>query len=730
MNDLAYRSQPITVDQIIKEGIFFKIPIYQRLYVWEKEQIHALLSDIVSSYQKNNPGEDSIFYLGNVIVKEDVRDGKTFYELIDGQQRFTTLWLLSIYLQNDLKEYAFPENGAPGKKDQIPLRIEFDIRDQVSEFMREIVEHYDDYEEAPELDLEYLVQKNPEKGFDTGALDPLANAFKEIDAFFTNYLDEEQKEEISSYIRNQVQMVKTIVPDNADLNKLFEVLNNRGVQLEHHQILKARILETMHKGREILEYSMDHYATLWDSCSGMNEFIEKGFQDATGKRLTELESYTKVENYTIYKDANTVLGDLKRLDHSKEGNSGVSNQREEFDGDGLRLQEVLNKELSEEEQSDQSDEDVLDERSQEIKSIINFPMFLQHTLRIYLKERGWGDIERILDKELLHTFEEYFFERLDEIKNEKERAREVAAFIQLLWEVRFVFDEYIVKWIKDESTDILKLCKLYEKPDKDKIYLYRQTKEYKPELSQLQRQLYHSQEMRTFYWLTPFLYFLHSNYKKLIKDDRVGLDRIYLQYLDNHLLNIDTKMEDDPLIERTSVFMDEIKNQNISGQQKYEPTNYLLEEPMGLQFPHYWFYKLEYLLWRKMKKERSEEKITSFKITAKNSVEHIAPQNPRGGKTKKELPKELLDSFGNLALVSRSLNSSLSNSTYKVKKEKFNESNEVRNRIESLKLLRVYESDKDDWQEEVIKLHKNEMTQYYDEYLETCKREYEKLRAL
>ncbi|HEX6981316.1 MAG TPA: DUF262 domain-containing protein [Balneolaceae bacterium] len=722
MENLKYQSQTVTIDQIISDRIFFKIPIYQRLYVWKKEQIYALLSDIVANYKENDTGRGSIFYLGNVIVQEDERNGKVFYELIDGQQRFTTLWLLSIYLQNDLKEYAFPKNSISKGEDQILLRIEFDIRDQVTEFMREIIEHYEDYKDAHEINLEYLVQKNPKKGFDTGTLEPLANAFKEIDAFFTNHPDKISREELSKYIREQVQFVKTIVPENADLNKLFEVLNNRGVQLEHHQILKARMLEILHKGRAELEFSIEHYATLWDSCSSMNEYLEKGFQDATGKRLTELKSYVRdTDGYTIYKDSRTILSDLKELD----GLSGT-----EYEGGGLNLQEALNKDLSEEKQVDNSSENILDERSQEIKSIINFPLLLQHTLRIFLKKHGLDDIDRIHDKELLDTFKDYFFDGLNQAESEGQYAKKVAAFIQLLWEVRFVFDEYVVKWIKDESSDILRLCKLYEKKDKDKIYLYRQSKEYKPELSQLQRQLYHSQEMRTFYWLTPFLYFLHIYFQQIKDRNEEELELIYLQYLDNHLLNIVTYEVDEPLIERTAVFTDEVKKGDIKGQQEYKPTNDLLKQSLGLGFPHYWFYKLEYLLWRAMKDEYKVEQVTSFKITAKNSVEHIAPQNPRGGKTKNILPEELLDSFGNLALVSRSLNSSLSNSAYKVKKEKFYESRGIRNRIESLKLLKVFESDKDDWQKEEIEIHHKEMTEYFEEYLESCQKEYDKLRLL
>ncbi len=328
MNDLRYLSDTITLKQIIQEEIFFKIPIYQRLYVWEKEQIHTLLSDIVSSFKQKKSEDSPVLYLGNVIVQENRRNDKTVYELIDGQQRFTTLWLLSIYLDRELKAYAFPTANSKGNGEEKPLRIEFDIREQVTEFMREIINHYNDGGEKLEFDLDLMVQKQPEKGFDTGTLEPLADAFKEIKTFFNNYLDEEfDGENFANYILNRVQLVRTIVPDTADLNKLFEVLNNRGMQLELHQILKARMLELCNKGGETLEYETEHYAILWDSCSDMNEFIEKGFQDASGKRLTELKSYDKETKKTItqYKGTGGAGHDRNFIEAIREGDRDLLN---------------------------------------------------------------------------------------------------------------------------------------------------------------------------------------------------------------------------------------------------------------------------------------------------------------------------------------------------------------------------------------------------------------------
>jgi uncharacterized protein with ParB-like and HNH nuclease domain len=68
----------------------FNIPIYQRLYVWGEDQVLTLLNDLANAYER---GGDIFFLGGTLLVEQHVKEGRCF-DLIDGQQRFTTLWLL------------------------------------------------------------------------------------------------------------------------------------------------------------------------------------------------------------------------------------------------------------------------------------------------------------------------------------------------------------------------------------------------------------------------------------------------------------------------------------------------------------------------------------------------------------------------------------------------------------------------------------------------------------
>ena len=81
-------SNLINLQEVVEKNYFFNIPIYQRLYVWEDAQINTLMEDISTAFEDGK----EIFFLGGVLVVENEdMDNGTIFDLIDGQQRFTTL---------------------------------------------------------------------------------------------------------------------------------------------------------------------------------------------------------------------------------------------------------------------------------------------------------------------------------------------------------------------------------------------------------------------------------------------------------------------------------------------------------------------------------------------------------------------------------------------------------------------------------------------------------------
>lgn len=261
-----------------------------------------------------------------------------------------------------------------------------------------------------------------------------------------------------------------------------------------------------------------------------------------------------------------------------------------------------------------------------------------------------------------------------------------------------MFDKYIIKWVETDDGEIHLINQLYlnKNEQKNSQTLLRREAETNDGVALLQSMLYHSQQLTTHYWLTPYLYYLclnGGNNKKHYE---------YLRYLDNNLLS---NRSEETLMKRTYKFI-----KDFSYRENYDYIE--LREAKGVGFSHYWFYKLEFVLWYLLK-DKKDKRWKEFRFTAKNSVEHISPQHPKEEDTNK-VSKDILDTFGNTSLVSRSINSEYSNLPYNEKRQRF--FNKNKEKLDSLKMDLIYENEK--WNDDLAIEHQNKMFEYLEEYFE------------
>ena len=130
----------------------------------------------------------------------------------------------------------------------------------------------------------------------------------------------------------------------------------------------------------------------------------------------------------------------------------------------------------------------------------------------------------------------------------------------------------------------------------------------------------------------------------------------------------------------------------------------------GTSTPHYWFYKLDYLLWKNdsiWKNLNLNLDLSKFRLSRLNSIEHIYPQQPL--KPKEEWNNsQKLNNFGNLALISNHMNSSLNNRDYNEEKRGLLMNQLNKGTIESLKMILLYSKYKE-WTSENCDEHQIEM---------------------
>ena len=141
-------AKDIDSDKIVISKVFnlwFKIPNYQRPYVWEADQVQTLLEDTFDAFTTNC---DAQYFLGSLVLKTNSKkeeDGVEYneYEILDGQQRLTTVLLFFAILRdltkdNQIKEICSnkvfqEENDFENQPER--MRIVFDIRQEVRDFV-------------------------------------------------------------------------------------------------------------------------------------------------------------------------------------------------------------------------------------------------------------------------------------------------------------------------------------------------------------------------------------------------------------------------------------------------------------------------------------------------------------------------------------------------------------------------------------------------------------------
>jgi len=632
INSNKFQTDVISLSSVNKYQ--FCIPTYQRPYVWGEEQISKLLSDCQNSF-KQNPNKP--YYLGTVLT-----DSKgNIAELIDGQQRFTTLWLLAfsfnhLGIKTELNNFLEFENK---------LRLDFEIRMEIKEYFELLLKHPNEalnkYSEKEIIAKPYL--KN------------IVEAITIIQGILKQIIKEINLSDFGDYLYSKVLIVNNTTPKNIDLNKLFATINNSGVQLEQTDIVKANLLKKI-TSQKIL------YSKIWESCENMNDYFERNVR--------------KIFNKTKWRELNK-----NHFLNFDEDVFSFENQEENYNlSKGYTISQIANNQVEHFLELNFSESE---EKSNEIncRSIINFGQLLLHTFRIYMYENNKTDFEGTFHVNRLIEIFKYF-----ELASEEE----VKYFIKLLWKVRATFDLHIIKWITDldSKEEHLELTSLQKHDQREEYSYFGRNVIEKSEELMLQSVLYFTGDYLRQFWLTPYLFHLIENEES---------DLEYLEKLDNDLSL--SKMTDK---ETSFLWMDyDFRVDNVFKYKAY------LKEFNGTSFKHYWFQKVEYLLWKKLSKENDltidfNKKFKTFRITSKNSVEHIYPQHPE---FKDELGKEFLDNFGNLVLLSVSQNSEYSRKSFEEKRGAFFN----KPTFDSLKSFIIFDKYKTSWNKDSIKAHRKEI---------------------
>jgi uncharacterized protein with ParB-like and HNH nuclease domain len=630
----SVQTELLSVASVVAQGISLSIPSYQRPYVWSQDDASKLWDDISNACK----AKEAKYFIGTTLSAQSDNSESLSYELIDGQQRTTTLLLITLAFRAAKVVCPLAEVSVIGKK----ARLTFEIRTSVQNLIGSAAGldvtkpgldaiDSDEYLRHIDANLKFFIQK--------------------VEALKEN--EENGATELAEYIYERVHWVNNIVPQDLDLNRLFASMNTTGIQLEPVDLLKAKLFKKIKTEKPL-------YSQIWQACEHMENYFERNlrqlFPNADWNSV-EYETLSQFSKKTFTVAVTSELEDKANVTPAK-SLLDLFEEDTPLDTSGTKQPQ------KDEEDSDADPEAVIEDAAVYCRSIISFELLLIHTLRIFCAGRKLPDLEpRIKAGNLMACFEILTARQEDEIK----------AFVELLWQVRYQFDTWVVKWVEhiDRNDPQLRLTNISRSKSSDKYYINRSIRDVGL-LAQLQSVLNFTGDRSAQYWLTALLAKLVTNPEQ--NGDKVVL---LLEQIDNQLsLSEETqKIASFKIAQGRSVKLDIWANK-----EEY------LRSAKGTSFEHYWFQKLEYVLWKAYKDAATGgDKVKRYRITSKNSIEHVHPQHEEFQKIL-EGESDTLNAFGNLVLLSPGENSSYGNQTVGKKMDDFKN----KPGIDSMKLWQIY----------------------------------------
>jgi len=593
---MEINSTPYSPKTLVKNNIRFRIPLYQRPYTWTEKQVKQLLDDLWSSSEQSN---DSRYFIGIMNISQTDYDDSTF-DLIDGQQRLTTLSVMALVM----KDFVIEDNDYDSGWANFCGRIDFYGREEDKAFLEN-----------------GLSKDNTNKN--------LINAKSIIESFF-NGKEAGDKKAFALYVYNKASFFLSVIPHNYTIiekNKQFIRMNNRGKQLELVDILKVKL-------SSFKDVDSKEFLRKWNTISQMNCDEKSDESNQQGKGSTILEIIASNESVNLPKENEIYY-----------------------------------------------------------KSIVSFDQFLLIAL-----ERMKKDIAISQDKEkILKTFG---FDGNEDNKIVWDD-NSVNNFMCVLEDQFELFREYFIRRDKEEK---YKWQDVKNEQDKNNHDNERNNKEWNM-LRQFQSYLYVSREPHQ--WMKDAFVWLGDHRNDFVPSEFLE----ELKHIDNE-------------------YATKLLTEGRTHHEKFPNIN------------RYWFWRLDYYLWEKSLhkgsknganedvnnsgivgifdlKEEEKNVVEKYVFSSNRSVEHLHPQNESVEGSWDD--DDAVNSFGNLAMISQTLNSYQSNKSIQEKFGKIEKSIADNKSVESLKLYWMYLAYKkgNQWTKEMASKHCEEMCRILDDSLPT-----------
>ncbi|WP_120868310.1 DUF262 domain-containing protein [Helicobacter pylori] len=239
-------SNDLSLRDILKDELYYQIPIYQRPYQWTEENCEKLLDDLFFNYEDDRGSDYFCGSLVLILISEDSKKAKT-YDIVDGQQRLSTFILLAKVLADLYSERLTEES-----KDylQESLITKYGKKDRLN---------FSAVGFNSKKDFQYALTSFNDVPISNNKNNYLKNAI-----CLKNYLRKKEIEDINDFIEwlyFKVVFITITCPDADKALRIFNVLNARGLPLNATDIFKGELL------KHAKEHEQEEFVSRWNDLS-------------------------------------------------------------------------------------------------------------------------------------------------------------------------------------------------------------------------------------------------------------------------------------------------------------------------------------------------------------------------------------------------------------------------------------------------------------------------------
>ncbi|QQE75003.1 DUF262 domain-containing protein [Brevibacillus composti] len=248
------------LQKIFSEDFWFLIPEYQRSYVWQTDNITELVDDLYFAFE-HKPEND--YFLGSLVLKKLKESTFPEYEVLDGQQRLTTFFIMMAVLRDTIDNPQYKktlhkkifQEESPLENIPSRTRLTYKIRDSVEDFIHQFVIKLEGTSNIDAL-KSYLESDNV-------SISNMSNAILVLREQMLKIKQEHGLEEFVKFIFNKALFIYVSTENTEDAFRLFTILNNRGIPLTNADILKSQNIGALPTEKE-----KNKYAKIWEEIEG------------------------------------------------------------------------------------------------------------------------------------------------------------------------------------------------------------------------------------------------------------------------------------------------------------------------------------------------------------------------------------------------------------------------------------------------------------------------------